>query len=135
MDSLLLYLPISLMGFVPPERSYLSYIPTANYYTALIGLAPVILIAEWLLAGAAMHLILRLSGRKSDIDLVLNISGFGALAIGSVLLVWDWAWILAGRLNQYWLGASHLLIDVWESLYRRSASGRSWMFRSGWASW
>ena len=60
-----------------------------------------------------MHLILRISNRKSDIDQILNISGFVALAIGSVLILWDWIWVLLGGMNQYGLGISHLLIDIW----------------------
>ena len=60
-----------------------------------------------------MHFILRLTSRRSDFDQILNITGFVALGIGSVLLLWDWSWLLIGGMNQYWLGISHLLIDVW----------------------
>ncbi len=113
MDSLLLYLPLYLMGRLPPEPSYIGFIPNKVYYAALVGIAPVVLVAEWLLAAAAAHLVLRLAGRRSDIDQILNISGFVALGIGSVLLVWDWIWVLLGGMNQYWLGISHLVIDLW----------------------
>ena len=113
MDALLLYLPIALIGSIPPERSYLHFIATENYYFALIGLAPIILTLEWLLTASAIHVLLRLLKYRSSFDTILNISGFGALAIGSILLLWDWTWILIGGMNQYWLGISHLLIDIW----------------------
>ena len=27
--------------------------------------------------------------------------------------MWDWFWFLVGGANQYFLGVSHLIIDVW----------------------
>ena len=113
MDSLLIYLPMCLLRRVPPTRSYLSFIPDEKYYGALLILGPIVLLAEWLLSSSLMHLILRLGKRFSDIDKVLNISGFSALAIGSVLILWDALWLLTGGMNQYSLGVSHLLIDLW----------------------
>jgi len=113
MDSLLLYLPLALMGRIPPERSYLPLISDERYYGALVGIAPIVLLAEWLLAGATMHLILRMSRLRSDIDQILNISGFVALTIGSILLLWDWTWVALGGLSQNGLGISHLIIDIW----------------------
>jgi hypothetical protein len=113
MDSLLIYLPMCLLRRVLPTPSYLSFIPNEKYYGALIVLGPIILLAEWLLSSSLMHLILRLSKRSSNIDKVLNISGFAALAIGTVLVLWDAVWLLVGGMNQYGLGISHLIIDLW----------------------
>jgi hypothetical protein len=113
MDSLLIYLPMCLLRRVPPTRSYLSFIPDEKYYGALLILGPIVLLAEWLLSSSLMHLILRLGKRFSDFDKVLNVSGFSALAIGSVLILWDALWLLTGGMNQYSLGISHLLIDLW----------------------
>jgi hypothetical protein len=113
MDAVLLYLPIALLGRISPESPYLRFISADNYYFALIGIAPVVLFLEWLLSASAIYLLLRLFKYRSSFDLILNISGFGALGIGSVLLIWDWMWILIGGMNQYLLGTSHLLIDIW----------------------
>jgi hypothetical protein len=113
MDSLLLYLPLAVAGRNPPEPSYLRFIPDSSYYAALIGLAPVVLLAEWLLSAAVMYAILRSCRYRPDFDQILNISGFVALAIGSVLLIWDWVWQAVGGMNQYALGISHLVIDLW----------------------
>ena len=113
MDSFLLYLPLFLMGRTPPTPSYVSFIPTDTYYGTLVWLAPVVLLAQWLLGGSVMHVALRLGGRPSDLDRILNITGMATLVVGAFLVVWDWVWILLGGMNQYWLGYSHLLIDVW----------------------
>ena len=113
MDSLLLYLPLFLRGRAPPTPSYVSFIPTDTYYGTLVWLAPVVLLAQWLLGGSEMHVALRLGGRSSDLDQILNITGMATLVVGAFLVVWDWVWILSGGMNQYWLGYSHLLIDVW----------------------
>jgi hypothetical protein len=113
MVSFLLYLPLFLVGRTPPTPSNLSFVPADRYYGALVWLAPIVFAAQWLLAGSVMHLVIRLSGRPSDLDQILNITGMGTLVVGAFLVIWDWAWILIGGLDQYWLGYSHLLIDVW----------------------
>ena len=113
MDSFLIYLPVYLLGRIPPAPSNLAFIPTEKYYRALIVLAPVVLLAEWLFSSSLMHLILRLSKRQSDFDKILNISGFAALAIGTVLIIWDALWLVVCGMTQYSLGISHLVIDIW----------------------
>jgi len=113
MDSLLTYLPVYLLGRTPPTPSNLSFIPTENYYGALIFLAPIVLVAIWLISSALTHLILKLSYKRSDFDLILNISGFIALVVGSIIILWDGLWLIIGGMNQYTLGISHLVIDIW----------------------
>jgi hypothetical protein len=112
-DSFLLYLPLFLLGRVPPLESYLPFIPTERYYGALVWLGPLVLVGYWLLGAGVMHLPLRLLGKPSDYDLILNISGMVALVVGSALLLWDWLWIVVGGLDQVALGISHLVIDLW----------------------
>lgn len=113
MDSLFTYLPVYLLGRIPPTPSNLSFISTENYYGALIIIAPIVLIFEWLISSSFIHLILKLSSKRSDFDQILNISGFLALAIGTVIILWDAFWLTVGGLNQYALGISHLIIDIW----------------------
>jgi hypothetical protein len=113
LDSLLLYLPLSLMGRVPPAPSNLSVLPTDTYYTSLIWLSPIVLIAELMMIAAFIHIVLRLTGRHSDFDQIVNISGMAALVVGAFLLPWDWIWFAIGGVNQYFLGISHLVISLW----------------------
>lgn len=101
LDSVLLFLPLSLMGRTPPTPSYLPFIATEQYYGALVWLTPLVFTAQWLLGGSAIHVLLRLSGRSSDFDQILNVMGVATLVVGSVLLLWDWIWIGAGGMDQY----------------------------------
>ena len=113
LDSLLIYLPVSLMGRVPPTPSFLSFVPAERYYFALILLAPVVLIVILLMQSVVIHVILRLTGRHSDIDQIINISGMTALVVGAVLIPWDWAMFALGMADQYFLGISHIIISLW----------------------
>jgi hypothetical protein len=111
--SLLTYLPLQLSGRVPPTPSNLSFIATEQYYGALIWLAPLVLVVQWLLGGAIAHVTLRLAGRPSNIDVILNISAMAGLVVGTFLVAWDWVWILVGGMDQILLGISHLILDIW----------------------
>ena len=113
MDALLLYLPLWLMGREPSTPSWLTFLPTRRYYLGSVLLAPLYLSAQWLLIGAAVHLALRLAGRRSDFDQILNITGMTALVVGAFLVPWDWLWVLLGWQNEVALGISHLLLDLW----------------------
>jgi hypothetical protein len=113
LDSLLIYLPLALMRRIPPTPSNLSFLPTQHYYWHLIWLSPIVLGAEWLLASAFTHVVLRLTGRRSDFDQILNIGGMATLVVGGFLIVWDWAWFALGGVNQYFMGFSHLAISLW----------------------
>lgn len=113
LDSLLVYLPVALMGRVPPTPSFLSFIPTDRYYFAEIWLAPPVLMAELLIGAAFLHVLLRLMGRASSFDQVLNLIGMSALVVGALLIPWDWAWIAIGGVDQIFLGISHLVINLW----------------------
>ena len=116
MISLLTYLPSYLLGSIPPTPSNLSFISTESYYGALIFLTPVVLLTIWLFSSSLIHLILKLSSKRSDFDQILNISGFSALAVGTILILWDGLWLIIGDMNQYTLGISHLIIDIWAIL-------------------
>ncbi|UCF61426.1 MAG: hypothetical protein JSV37_01745 [Anaerolineaceae bacterium] len=113
LDSLLIYLPVSLMGRVPPTPSYLSFVPTERYYFALIWIAPFVLLTEMLMGSVIIHVILRLMGRHSDIDQIINVNGMSALIVGAVLVLWDWVFFALGVADQYILGISHLVIALW----------------------
>jgi len=112
-DSLLLYLPIHLMGWQPPTPSFIPIFSTEHYYRTLIFIGPLLFLAHWLMSGAFTHIVLRLTRRRSDIDLILNILGMTNLVIAAVIIAWDWLCIAAGWGNQYILGISHLVIDTW----------------------
>jgi len=113
LDSLLLYLPIALLGRRPPTPSNLSFIPTERYYWHLIWLSPLVLGAQWLLVSAFTHVVVRFTGRPSDFDQILNIFGMATIVVGAFILLWDWVWLALGGVDEYFLGISHLVIDLW----------------------
>ena len=112
-DSLLLYLPLALMGKIPPTAPYITLFSHDTYYATLIWLTPIVFLAEWLLGGSLFHLLLRLFKHPGGIDQILNLTAFAGLVVGAFLLLWDWFWLLLGVGNQYLLGISHLVIDLW----------------------
>jgi hypothetical protein len=116
MDSLLIYLPVALLGRIPPTPSFIAAIPTEHYYAALIGLGPVVLIAQLLMSSAFLHVGIRLSGRSGDFDRIMNLVGMAALVVGATLIPWDWLWFAIGGVDQIFLGISHLLISLWAAL-------------------
>lgn len=113
LDSLLLYLPLALLGRIPPKPSNLSFLPTEQYYGHLIWLALLVLAAQWLLPSAFIHVVLRFTGRRSEFDQILNIFGMSALIVRAFFLLWDWAWMAIGGIDQYVLGISHLVVSLW----------------------
>ena len=116
LDSLLVFLPVSLMGRVPPTPSFLPFIPAERYYAALIWIGPLVLLAEMLMGAVVIHVLLRLMGRHSDIDQIINIIGMSALIVGAVLIPWDWAWFALAGVDQVFLGISHLVISLWATV-------------------
>jgi hypothetical protein len=116
LDSLLVFLPVSLMGRVPPTPSFLSFIPTERYYAALIWMGPFVLLAEMLMGSVVIHVLLRLLRRHSDVDQIINLVGMSALIVGAVLIPWDWTWFALGAADQYFLGISHLVISLWATI-------------------
>jgi hypothetical protein len=113
LDSLLIFLPLHWMGRIPPTPSFLTLIPTESYYLALVWIAPLIFLVYWLFGSALTHVCLRAARLQSDMDVLLNLGGTVGLAIGTVLVVYDWVFILTGWGNQWLLGGMHLIIDGW----------------------
>jgi hypothetical protein len=113
LNSLLLYLPLALLGRQPSTAPYLTFLPAELYFLASVFFVPLFFLAQWLLLSAALHLILRLLGRPGELDAILNITGVSGLVVGTALLVWDWLWIALDWHNPVALGVSHLLFDVW----------------------
>jgi hypothetical protein len=113
LDSLLLFLPLALVGRIPSEPSNLAFLPTEQYYWHLIWLSPIVFGAQWLLWSALSHVVLGLTGQRSDVDQILNIYGMSAIVVGAFLIVWGWVLFALGDANPYVFGVSHLIIVLW----------------------
>ena len=84
-----------------------------NYYSAEIFFLPVFGFAIWLLGSAIVHLVLRLSGKASDIDQVLNIVGMGMLIPMPVVWLWDWTMIALDWYQITVMATSHSVFALW----------------------
>ena len=113
LDGVGLYLPLTILGRSPSTPSALTLLPTDQYYAASVILAPVFLLLQWLMLCALLHVILRVTGRPSDIDQILNITGMAALVVGTVLVPWDWVMIATGWMDPVLLGVSHMVVTLW----------------------
>jgi len=111
---LIWYLPLYLLGVKPSPPSYLTFVPTENYYAASMIIFPLYNVAIWLLFSAIVYVILRLGGWKSDIDQILNIGGIAGLVFQPVISLFDWIGVVLGWHSlPVVLGISHLCIDIW----------------------
>lgn len=103
-----------LLGREPFLPSWLTFLPTEHYYRAEILFLPPLRVAAWLSGSAAMHLALRLGGRPSDFDAILNLGGLVHLVVMPYTLVVDWTLI---AFDAYGLGpatAAHGVVAlVW----------------------
>ena len=116
LDGLVLYLPLAILGRQPSTPPYLSLFRAESYYGTLVWLAPLFLVAQWLFLSALLHVLLRLLGRHSDLDQILNITGMAALIVGAFLVAWDWVWIAAGWHHEVLLGLSHMVLVIWAAV-------------------
>lgn len=112
--SLTTILALHLLGRVPFEPSRLTFLTMENYYRAQIFFLPLFGLAIWLLGSAVGHLVLRLAGKASDIDQVLNIVGMGLLIPMPVVWVWDWTVIALDWYRMAVMATSHSVFAVWE---------------------
>lgn len=112
-DSILLYLPLAILGRQPTTPSALRFLSTENYYWTTVFLMPVFLILLWLLLSGLTHLIFRLLHRQSNIDLILNITGMSTLIVGAILIPIDWLFIILNWHYPVALGFLHMIIALW----------------------
>lgn len=107
-------LALYLIDFQPFVPSYLTFLNNANYYRAEIFFLPVFGLGAWLLSSALTHLILRLSGRNSSIDWIMNVIGFSLLVVMPVVWLLDWAGIAGGFYGAAFTIPIHIGISIWE---------------------
>ncbi len=115
LTSIFVTLPLYLLGREPFASSSLTFLTTRNYYAAQLLILPIFGAAIWLLMSAFAHVVLRLAGKGSDFDLVLNIVGMGMLIPIPVIWAWDITMI---ALNLYALpimAISHSIFQLWET--------------------
>jgi hypothetical protein len=111
--ALALFMPLAIAGTMPSVKSWLSFVPTAQYYAAMIGLTPVVYLIQLLAGCAAMHTMLRFAGLRNDFDVVININGMAAMTTGIAMIAADWLYLALGLTNGTVLGIIHLAFYGW----------------------
>ncbi len=111
--SLTTILALYLLGREPFTPSHLTFLTTDNYYAAEIVFLPVFGLAMWLLGSAVVHVILRLAGRQSDFDQILNIIGLGMLIPMPIVWLWDWTMIALNWYQMTVMAVSHSFFALW----------------------
>lgn len=112
--SLTTILALHLLNRQPFVEPYLTFLPVDQYYAAEVFFLPVFGLAGWLLSGALVHLILRLTGKQNSIDWILNVIGWGLLVVMPVVWLLDWVSIGLGVFGVGVIPAIHAIISIWE---------------------
>jgi hypothetical protein len=112
--SLTSILALRLLHFKPFVSSYLTFLTDSNYYLSEIFFLPIFGIGTWLLSSSLVHLILRISGRESSIDWIMNVIGFSLLVVMPVVWLLDWAGIAFGFYGASFTIPIHAGVSLWE---------------------
>ena len=107
-------LALHLIKFRPFVPSFLSFLTDENYYRAEVFFLPFFGIGAWLLSSALVHLIIRISGRESTIDWIMNVIGFSLLVVMPVVWLLDWSGITFGFYGATFTIPIHACVSFWE---------------------
>jgi hypothetical protein len=113
MDSLFTYLPPALLGWQPWPAPTISLLKPETYFWFLVWFTPLYMLLLWVYLAGVTHVVLRLTGRRTDMDFVLNIGGFVQLVVGAVLVAWDWSCYGLGLRSPIALGITHWILAQW----------------------
>ena len=116
MDSLFTYLPPALMGWRPWPSPTITLLHAETYYWSLIWFTPLYMVALWVYLAGVTHVALRLTGRRTDMDFILNVGGFAQLIVGAVLVAWDWGCYALGMRSPVALGITHWILAQWTTV-------------------
>jgi hypothetical protein len=107
-------LPLALLGRRPFIPARLPVRPEHHYRAQLVFL-PVFGMGQWLLMGATVHGLLRLTGQRSDRSRVLDVIGMGMLIPMPPLWLCDAALIAADRFRLPELAIVNPTVQLWET--------------------
>lgn len=96
--------------------SALTFLPDENYLLAQIFFLPVVRMAAWLLGSATIHLGIRLAGKPSNMDQILNIAGVIYLVVMPYTFLVDWTTIAFNAFTSDIIVGLHGVVDLIWSL-------------------
>jgi hypothetical protein len=112
---LFMYLPFYLLDFEPITPAYLKIFDTPDYFLYAIFIWPIFGLLSWVYLEGVTYVILRLLRYPANFDLMLNLGGLLNLAIGVVIILFDWLMVaISMHTSAIFLGIAHVLIaDPW----------------------
>ena len=112
--SLTTTLALYLLGRLPFAPSRLTFLPIENYYRAEIFFLPIWGLGIWLLMASIAHVFIRLAGKRSNFDQILNVIGMGMLVPMPVVWLFDWTAIGFSFYTIMPMAISHSVFQLWE---------------------
>jgi hypothetical protein len=109
------YLPFYLLKFEPITPAYLKIFDTPDYFLYAVFIWPLFGVLSWVYLVGVVYVALRLLGYTVNFDQMLNLGGLLNLAIGIVIILFDWLMVAINfHNNAYFMGTAHLVIaDPW----------------------
>ncbi len=113
--ALFMYLPFYLLKFEPITPAYLKIFDTPDYFLYAVFIWPIFGLLSWVYLSGVDYVILRLLRYPANFDQILNLGGLLNLAIGVVIILFDWLMVAINfHTNEIFLGIAHVLIaDPW----------------------
>jgi len=105
-----------LLRRMPFVASNLTFLAIESYYSAEIIFLPIFGITIWLLMSAVVYVVLRLIGKVSNFDQILNIVGMGMLTPMPAVWLWDWVMIALNSYQLMTMAVSHAIFQLWETI-------------------
>ena len=99
----------------PSAPSYLTFLSAGQYRFARFAIGPAFGLGIWLLMSATAHIVIRLTGRHSSFDKLLNVIAWGMLIPMPIVWVWDWAMLVLDTFDLGTMAISHSLFQAWEA--------------------
>lgn len=112
--SLTTTLALYLLGRLPFAPSRLTFLPMENYYRAEIFFLPLWGLGIWLLMASIAHVFIRLAGKGSNFDQILNVIGMGMLVPMPAVWLFDWTAIGFSFYTMMPMAISHSVFQLWE---------------------
>jgi hypothetical protein len=112
--SLTTTLALHLLGGLPFAPSRLTFLPMEDYYRAQILFLPLWGLGIWLLMASMAHIFIRLAGKRSSFDQVLNVIGMGMLVPMPAVWLFDWTAIGFSFYTMMPMAISHSASRLWE---------------------
>ncbi|MBM3311821.1 MAG: hypothetical protein FJY80_09960 [Candidatus Aminicenantes bacterium] len=113
--SLFFYLPFHLLKFKPITPALLKPFDTPDYFLYAAGFWPLFGVLSCVYVSGATYVLFRLCGYRADLDKIINLGGLLDLAIGIVILLFDWLMVAVNfHTDPVFLGFAHIIIaDPW----------------------